>query len=309
MPRLHHRSLPRLAAAALLAALAAGSASAQSDAPLQTGHAVRGWYGLESSSRPPLGWSFTNRSVLHSASTERDRFGDDTGADGTLSHFANYTTAYWASPWLIFGGNVVMSATLPIQNSGQNPRGLEYGTDGLGLGDVRLQPLQVYWPLERATLSFGYALWLPTGGFEAAETENVGKGFLSHELSFGWTHHPFADESWHYSVMSRMSFHGDVDGLDLSPGDDLLLDWSIGKRLGTRWNAGLVGYGAFQTSRDDGVDANTALGFYGTGAAGVEARYAMPDWGGYAALRVFQEFQAYNQPEGQLAVLELNFQL
>jgi len=309
MHRLHLRPLLRLASAATLLALAAPGASAQSDAPLFTGHAPRGWYGLESSTRPVLGWSYENRTVAYTSTRQTDRDGDNSGVDGSLSHFANYTTASWMSPWLIFGGNVVMAVTVPLQNSGQNPRGLAYGADGFGLGDVQLRPLQLYWPLERATLSFAYSVWLPTGGFDATKTDNVGKGFLSHELSFGWTHRPFADESWHYSVMSRMSFHGEVDKLDATPGDDLVVDWSAGKRLGGRWNAGLVGYGVFQTSRDDGVDANPGLGFYGLGAAGVEARYEMPEWGGHAAFRVYQEFLAYNQPEGQLAVLELAFQL
>jgi hypothetical protein len=308
MPRLQHRTLLRPARALALLALAASSASAQTT-PLQTGHAVRGWYGLEAVSRPSLGMSYANRTMLYSASTERDRDGNDTGADGSISQFANYTTASWMSPWLIFGGNYVASVTLPLLDSGQNPRGLDYGSDGFGLGDLQLQPLQLYWPLERATIQFGYSLWLPTGKFDSADTDNKGKGFLSHEFNFGWTHRPFVDESWHYSIVSRMSFHGSVDGLDATPGDDLLLDWSAGKRLGERWNVGLLGYGVFQTSRDRGADANEAIGFYGLGAAGIGARYELPDWGGHAGLRLYQEFQAFNQPEGQLAVLELAFRL
>ena len=303
------RLLPHAALCAAATLALAPGAVAQTTSPLHTGHAIPGFYGLESSLRPTLGMSYSNRSVAYYATTQRDRGGDDAGVDGEVTHLSNFTTATWMSPWLLFGANVVMSATLPIQNSAQNPRSLDAGNDGIKIGDVYLQPLTMYWPLERGGLSLGYGVWLPTGRFDAADANSVGKGFLSHEVSFGWTHSPFRDEDWHYSVLARYSFHSEVDGLSLTPGDDLVVDWSLGKHVGERWNLGVLGYGVFQTSRDKGSDANRDLGYYGVGALGFEARYDMPNWGGYASARLYQEFQAYNHTEGQLGVLSLNFLL
>ena len=259
--------------------------------------------------RPKLGMSYANRSVAYYATTERNRSGNDNGVNGEVTHLSNFTTASWMSPWKLFGGNVVAGATLPIQNSAQNPRTLDAGNDGIKIGDVYLQPLTLYWPLQRGFMSLGYGLWLPTGSFDAADANSIGKGFLSHEISFGWTHSPFENVDWHYSVLTRYSFHGSVDGLQLTPGDEVVLDWSLGKHVGERWNFGALGYGVFQTSRDSGSDANRDLGYYGVGALGFEGRYAMPDWGGYASFRIFQEFQAYNHTEGQLAILSLSFLL
>ena len=112
---------------------------------------------------------------------------------------------------------------------------------------------------------------------------------------------------WNLSLLGRYGRHGQVDGLDLRPGDDLVLDWAAGRRLGERWNAGLVGYGVFQTSRDEGADANKGVGYYGNGGIGFGVKYDLPSIAGSAELRAYQEFSSYNHTEGQTGVLGLNF--
>lgn len=304
-PRRFPRCLFMTATALLLSGLAVG----QSDAPLHTGHAIPGIYGLESSARPARGLSFDNMTVIYTANTEKDRNGANSATTGSVAHISNHTTLTWLSPWRILGGNYVARATVAVANSAPNPRSLSAGNDGIGLGDIYLEPLSLYWPGEKGIVSFRLGMWTDTGSFSNTSEDNIGKGFGSVQTTLGWTHYISKDHLWHYSIITRYSTNSKVSGLDLRPGDDVVVDWNIGKQVNERWNLGLAGYGVFQTSKDKGADANVALGFYGTGGIGVIGRYALPGWKGAGYVRLFQEFNAYNRTEGQLAVIGVNFRL
>jgi len=224
-------------------------------------------------------------------------------------HISNHTTLTWGSPWKIFGGNYVARLRVSIANGATNPRSLDEGMSGLGLGDTYVEPLALYWPGDKTQLSIRYGAWLDTGSFSLNSDNNPGKGFTSNQFSLGWTYYFTEKRLWHYSLMTRYSFHGKVQGLDVVPGEDFVFDYNIGKHVNERWNLGLAGYMVFQTTKDKGADANDALGFYGTAAVGVIGRYQMPSWGGAAYFRVYQEFNSFNHTEGQLAVVGVNFKL
>lgn len=284
-------------------------ALAQTDAPLYTGHAIPGIHGLESSTRPPRGFSFENLSVYYTASKETTRSGNDTHNPGEVQHLSNHTTATWLSPWRVFGGNFAMSLRLALTNSETNPRSLSSNNGGNIIGDAYVEPVAIYWPGKKGIVSFRYGYWFDNGDFDWQSDTNAGKGFTSHQFSLGWTYYPHEDRLWHYSLMTRYSFHEHVSGLDLRPGDDIIVDWNVGKHLGKRLNVGLAGYGVFQTSRDQGYDSNRDLGYYGAAGLGGIARYSLPNLGGHAYVRLFHEFNTYNHTEGQLLIFGLNFVL
>ena len=307
MPAAHHRSLARCLRVACASLALVASAGAQSNAALHTGHAIPGFHGFESSVRPPLGLSFDNVTMFYRADMDTDRHGNDTGTSGSVQHLSNHSTLNWLSPWRIFGANYVARLRVSLANSAPHPRSIDAGNRGFKIGDTYLEPLSLYWLGERGYLSFRYGLWWDTGSFEAGNLNSSGKGFKTHQVSLGFTYYPDVAKRWNLSLLGRYGRHGQVDGLDLRPGDDLVLDWAAGRRLGERWNAGLVGYGVFQTSRDEGADANKGVGYYGNGGIGFGVKYDLPSIAGSAELRAYQEFSSYNHTEGQTGVLGLNF--
>jgi hypothetical protein len=282
---------------------------AQSTAPLYTGHSIPGFPGFESCVRPPLGLSYENVTVSYTADKEKDRKGNNTGKHGSVQQFSNHSTLTWLSPWRILGANYVARARLSLTDSAPHPRSLDAVGDSFRLGDTYLEPLALYWRGDHGDLSLRYGLWMTTGSFDTTDQGGTGKGFKSHQISLGFTYYPDEAKLWNVSVLGRYGHHGKVKGLDVKPGDDIVLDWSAGRKLDERWNAGLVGYGVFQTSRDEGADANRSLGFYGTAGLGFGARYELPSIGGSAELRAYQEFNAYNHTEGQTGVFSLNFRI
>lgn len=297
------RSFPHLRLLVLLFAVA--TLATPSPAQLRTGHAIPGFYGLEVAKVPVLGLSYQNATTFYTSSTQTDRNGNS-APGGSISVFTNHNTLTYVSPWLLFGGNLVMRASLPLTNAEPNPHTTDITSDGLGLGDVYLQPLSMYWEGHHHLVTFGYAYWLDNGSFSASARNNRGKGFDTHEASLGLTYYPSKERDWHMSILGRYEMHGSMSGADLKPGQDIILDWNVGKHLNPRWNVGLTGYGVWQTSREGGSDGNGDVGFYGTAALGAEARYAMPDWRGDITLRALHEFNSFNRPEGEFVFLGFN---
>lgn len=260
----------RLLTAGLLAALALASAA---NAQLRTGHAIPGFHGSEFAVAPPLGLSYENATVFYTSSQMTDQNGNETGS-GSISSFSNHNTLTYNTPWLIFGANLALRARIPFVNSEPNAHTTNITSDGIGLGDIYLQPLSLYWEGNRHLFNFGYAYWLDTGQFTPGARDNLGKGFTSHEVSLGMTYYPTAKHDWHMSLLGRYEFHDKLEGADLDPGDDIVIDWSVGKRLNERWNVSAVGYGVWQATRESGADGNVDIGFYGTSSLGV--RRSMP---------------------------------
>jgi hypothetical protein len=287
----------------------AGSALGQSDGSLYTGHAIPGFWGMESSVRPPRGLSYENLAVFYAASREKDRNGVTKTGSGEVKHLSNHTTVTWRSPWRILGGTHVARLRMTLVSNAQNPRSLAASNDSGSLGDTYLEPLALYWEGEHGTVHFRYGIWQDTGSFSADSATNVGKGFSSSQATLGTTQYLDEERSLHYSLLVRYSTHSKVSGLNLRPGDEVILDWNIGTNLNERLSMGIGGYGVFQTSRDHGGDANEEIGFYGVGGIGFMGRYTLPDWTGNAYFRLFQELNAYNHTEGILAVVGVDFRL
>jgi hypothetical protein len=172
-----------------------------------------------------------------------------------------------------------------------------------------VEPLALYWTSKNGILSMRYGWWLDTGPFSPDDANSIGKGFKSQVATLGGTYYPGPERFWNYSILARFSTHSKVSGIDVRPGDDLVVDWSLAKHITPRWNVGLAGYGVFQTRKDRGADSAEALGYYGKAAAGFAARYTAPEYGGNAFARFYQEFNSFNHTEGTMLVLGLNFKL
>jgi len=307
----------RLRSWRLGALLAAGislqvAAHGQSQSHLQTGHALPGFFGLESAVAPdlkPNTFSYRNTTVVYSADKDLDLHGNKLSSSRTIRHTSNVSGFTWMTPWKMLGGNFLMNLEIPLVNSASNPRATTDRSSGVAIGDLFFEPIGLYWIGRDGFFTFRYGAWLPTGGFSATADDNAGKGFLTHQASMGFTHYPDQAHEWHVTVLARYEFHQEMSGANLTPGQDVVLDWAIGRHLGARLNVGLLGYGVWQTSIERGSDSNANLNYYGTAAVGAEVRYAMPDWGGDLFFRGFQEIESFNHTEGQSIQFGLNYKL
>lgn len=303
------RSLPRLLPTCLVTVALAGIAFSQADEQLRIGHETPGFFGLEASTIPAWGLSYQTTGIYYTAQKQTNRHGRSDGTRGTLQHASAFGTVTWRSPWKILGGEYVTRLRTSLVANAPNPRGLNAGSDGLDIGDTYAEPMALYWNGEKGVVSLRYGWWFDTGHYAAEDANSSGKGFTSQVTTLAFTYYPHPDRLWNYSLTGRYSTHGKVSDRNVRPGEDIVLDWSIAKRLNPNWNVGLAGYGVFQTKKDRGADAATELGYYGKAALGVAARYSVAEYGNNAFARLYQEFNSFNHTEGTVLVLGLNFSL
>jgi hypothetical protein len=303
------RLRPRARLAILFALTVTSPAFSQSDEYLRTGHAIPGYPGFESSVVPTRGLSYSAVGVYYNANRATNRHGVGTAIAGTAQHASVYPTLTWLSPWKIFGGQYATRGRISLAANAPNPRAENAGSDQVGFGDSYFEPLALYWSGERGGVSLRYGCWFGSGQFSPSDPNSLGKGFDTRVASLGWTYWFDDAQLWNYSLLTRYSSHGRMEGRDVRPGDDVIVDWSVVRNLNESWDVGLVGFGVFQTSRDSGSQSAAHLGYYGNAGFGVGARWKLPIVAGRGSIRLYQEFNSFNHTEGTLLTGGLNFRL
>jgi hypothetical protein len=127
--------------------------------------------------------------------------------------------------------------------------------DAWGFQDSYVQPLWLTWRSKEWDFSTSYGFWAPTGSYDPAALDNTGAGFWSHvfRASAAWSVGGLRQTLFNASIAYETN--GDKDGLDLTPGDHLTLDVGMKHVFNPCFEAGLFGYGQWQTTDDTGFNA------------------------------------------------------
>lgn len=91
----------------------------------------------------------------------------------------------------------------------------------------------------------------------------------------------------------------------LIPGDNLCIDWGIGKIFKKSFVIGVAGYAEWQITKDTGRDVppNTNGGTDRVYAVGPEIQYLFPNDKGVLRFRYEWEFDVRNRTKGQAAIV------
>jgi hypothetical protein len=257
--------LPKyLLAAALVTTASAG----------EIGHQGGGSFNPGDFFAPPKGFVFSLYANYYATRALRDGNGNELNSviiggnvvdlDIDVEAFQIIPMFIW-SPGIKFLGADVSSLVMPIY--GKNSIAAELSTisqsstigdDAWGLQDSYVQPLWLTWRTAQWDYSTAYGFWAPTGSYDPAAFDNTGSGFWSHVMraSVGWSPDPQRQSLVNLSVAYEIN--SDKDGLDLTPGDHLTVDIGAKRVFNPNWEAGLFGFGQWQTSDDRGSNAIVA---------------------------------------------------
>ncbi|ULQ55815.1 transporter [Flavihumibacter rivuli] len=186
---------------------------------------------------------------------------------------------------LYFGKGKILNArwgmmALPIINSPSANIALDFYTGPtppanedininiFGLGDCYLQPIWLTWEKNKLTTSVSYGLWLPTGKYEAGSAENMGLGYLSHNLRGAIRYKPKPQ----YTLMAATTFEFNTNqkDVDFKEAPHLTLDYGVSYSFTKGHELGLMGCGMWQLGDDKGEkavagnDRMYGLGLYGS---------------------------------------------
>lgn len=237
-------------------------------------------------------------------------------SDASVSTWFNAFRLIHITEMRVLGGNYGVHIVMPIVH--QSMKRGDY-TSVVGLGDITISPTSLSWHSGNWHWVAALDIRMPTGKYKAGNPQrSIGTNYWSIEplLAVTW----LSEKGWEisskfmYNIKSKnKEFRLAIDEpkMDYASGDELHIDFLVGKRFGL-WGAGLSGYYLKQTTNDklDGQTISSVLGPWSSGrkgevlAIGPSVIYNSPT--GTTLIAQWQnEMYAKNRFQGYIAWLRL----
>jgi hypothetical protein len=150
-------------------------------------------------------------------------------------------------------------------------RGGDISAGGFGVGDLFVQPVWFGKALDHWEFALAYGFYAPVGEYDTdtvaipgigavttESTDNIGYGFWTHQIQGSAAWYPMGSKGT--AVIAAMTYEtsGEKKDFDLTPGDNLTLNWGISQYLPLRKDGSLLlevgpaGYGTWQITGDSG---------------------------------------------------------
>ncbi|MCM8814716.1 MAG: transporter [Candidatus Omnitrophica bacterium] len=249
---------------------------------------------------PPPGFYYINYMVGYFSDTFRDSRGKSSVPGFKLTVIGNVSRLIYVTDKKILGGNWAMHMLVPLVNVDvKTPAGDD---SKFGLGDIFIDPCIVSWHSKNLHSAAGVEIIIPTGAYDKKDIANVGRNYWTIEPVFAFTY--LSDSGWEISGKFMYDINFENDATDYKSGQEFHCDYTIGKRINSRWTAGIGGYWYIQTTDDkqNGIkvgDGNKGNVF----AIGPQIKY---DSGKLSFILKYQkEISVENKPEGSKVWLKI----
>ena len=291
------KSLTRL----LLAAAVIGLAHPLQAQPLPAGsHYPVGAEGIKGASLPPPGVYLRDYNFFYTADKVN---GMPNGPD--IFAYVQAPRLIWMTDWTLLGANYGMDVIVPFAYKNiAAPFG-----DGhrFNLADIQVEPLLLSWHLKQFDMAAGYAVWVPSGEFNADTPVHYltspGSGFWTHMLTLGGVWYPDEKKTWAVSLLNRYEINTEQNHTDITPGNMLSMDCAVSKTVAQGVDVGLIGYYQQLITKDSGTGASTV--YSDVVGVGPEVSAFWPKIGTFTSLRYAYEVTAHDRPQGQTIVLTI----
>lgn len=269
------------------------------------GHYVPGIEGVKAASVPPKGnyyiGYFVNYGVdsLKAPGTDTDIPASNEGTVTALAHrFVHMTDKK------VLGADYGVEAIVPMVNKDFDFQAAGYTKKKSGIADVYVGPLVLGWHGDNWDAAAAAGVWLDTA--DSDELASPGNGYKGTMLTGGGTAYLNADKSVSASGLMRYELNGKTDA-GFEPGDQVSLEWGVGKKLNNGLELGLVGYDQWQVSKDKGTGATDDK--FSKHAVGVEGSFLSKGLGGILKAAYYDEYdvEAGSGPAPAGGTFRVNF--
>ncbi len=290
---------------ALLAAiLGLMVADAHAQTPI-AGHYPPGQSGIRGAATPRAGWSVTNFNRFFSNLEAKGADGNTTGTVDEM-RYANITMVGVTTNYRILGLQYGALAGFPFATGNLNPSSDDLTSKEFGMGDILVTPISLYGKNGPWDYQFQFTYWSSSGEFSPGGTKNRGAGYESLVYSLGGTYYPGGNrKDWSVSAVARLGQNFEQAETGITPGDDIVVDWGVGKVLG-RAEVGASGFGTWQLSHQSGGAPLPDNSLYSYLGIGPEAKYSPWDHWTIGA-RAHFEFETRNAVQGNNLWIILNY--
>ena len=287
----------------LLLASAVFGLVTQLQAQLPVGsHYPVGAEGIKGASLPPPGVYLRDYNFFYTANKVN---GMPNGPD--IFAYVQAPRLIWMTKQEILGANYGMDVIVPFAYknvSASPPIG-----DGhqFNLADIQVEPLLLSWHEKQFDVAAGYAIWVPTGEFNADTPVHYltspGSGFWTQMLTLGGVWYPDEKKTWAVSLLNRYEINTEQNHTDITPGNMLTMEWGLSKTVCPNVDAGLIGYYQQLITKDSGAHAATV--YSDVVGVGPEVSAFWLKIGTSTSLRYAYEVTSANRPQGQTVVLTI----
>jgi hypothetical protein len=167
-----------------------------------------------------------------------------------------------------------MNANLDAALSAAEGQGGNVDAGSFGAGDLFVQPIWLGKTTPHWDFALGYGFYAPVGKYDTEtitlpvigpvkteSSDNLGYGFWTHQIQGALAWYPFTPKT---AVTAALTYevNGKKEGFDLTPGDNLTLNWGISQLLPLKKDGSLLlevgpaGYDTWQITDDSGSAAN-----------------------------------------------------
>jgi len=253
------------------------------------------------------------------------------GLDVDVDVYAIAPTFIWVSPYKILGakygayispsfGNTSVGASL----ASQTRSGRDAETSQFGVGDLFVQPLWLGWAQKHFDFALGYGFYAPIGKYDTETVtlpvvgpltveaaDNIGYGFWTHQIQGAVSWYPWADRRMAVASALTYEIHGEKEDFDLTPGQNLTLNWGISQYLPLTKDqkllleVGPAGYSSWQITDDSGSAAASSPVKDQVHSVGGQVGLTYVPWNAALNFHYFYEFAAEDRFQGQS--IGLNF--
>lgn len=275
-------------------------------------HYIPGTNGLNSAVRPTQGFTYNVFYTHYHAEKIKNKHGKKGLIFGDEHHLnsqflQNFFSFY--TPIDFLGGYYGFQVDVPFVSSAMDVIVIDHSFDvsnhSLSLSDIYVEPINIRYDLGQYHFFIAYGLWVPNGKFHGFSTKNVGYGNWGHMFSAAGTWFLDCANTWSVSAYTTYEFHSKKRYLDFKPGQNLCIDWGIGKTFGRYFTLGAVGYIEQQTTLGQGYDVpfHSRHAKDQVVAIGGEFDVVVPQINFGLLLRAYHEVYARCRTEGNTFVL------
>lgn len=299
MPSVPVGNSTRLALTVVLMAPAGPAALAQ-----YLGFNAVGDYGLKSGTQPSPGY-YVLAPTLYRASYDglRNQNGDSVASNVDVNMNFLITGGQVTTEWKFLGATYGFQV-LPIfiDNRITFPTPDVEKGNGIGWGDMYLQPVNLGWRTKRADFLAAYGIWAPTG------TKGRSLKFWGHELAGGTTVYFDEKKAWHAAGTAFFDMHQTRTDQDIKVGNYLTIEGGIGRSfLKGAGQAGLAYAMQWKVSDDSGsavpeVSRGYRNRVYGLGPSITMPVFAKGTLVGLVNASYLREFGARTNFEGNIFI-------
>lgn len=310
-----------LLAAALVSALAFTTVAAQAG---EIGHFAPGVANIRDYTVPEPGFYGAVYDYWYSTTRLNDGSGNKINSVNVdVNIYAVAPMFIWVSDWKVLGAKYAAyiapsfgSASVDAALDREALDRLGVNASRFGVGDLFVQPLWLGWSLTNWDFALGYGFYAPIGTYNTQTVslrgggstklelpDNIGFGFWEQQIQGAVSWYPWADKRMAVSAVLTYGIPQKKDDFDLTPGENLTLNWGISQYLPLNkaqtllLEVGPAGYDSWQVTSDSGSDASSGLDQ--VHAVGGQFGFTYVPWLLSVNFHGFYEYAARDRFQGQ----------